>query len=360
MGGITLLSLFFFVFALIPSPGYAEGPTQLAGAPQQASNLLNPNLSVIGNAVAKAGNDQSLGKDPFDLTEAELGLQAVVDPYSRADFFISVSPGGGADVEEGYLTWLSMPGGLQGRVGKFRSSLGKFNRIHPPETFFADRPLVHVNFLGEEGLSAIGAGLSWLPPLPWYLEGVAEVTGPYEDAPAFAPGGTKRNDRLGLLGRLDTYFDITESLNILIGGSYATSALDDGGHREHLAGADLTVRWRNPIRSIYRSVNWQTEFLQSWRETGPGGYDFESYGLFSSVNWQFQRRWHIGGRYDYTQYPDRGGFEQGGLAYLTFCPSEFSLISIQVRIVRKAPSVLDSAAFLKVTFNIGPHGAHPF
>ncbi|MBI4249902.1 MAG: hypothetical protein HY611_10405, partial [Elusimicrobia bacterium] len=52
--------------------------------------------------------------------------------------------------------------------------------------------------------------------------------------------------------------------------------------------------------------------------------------------------------------------DRGALFYLTFTPSEFSLISLQGKTRRRAGGEKENQAFLKVTFNIGPHGAHPF
>src|SRR6185369_11738575 len=112
-------------------------PPSAAGAVTAGSNLLNPNVSVIGWFQGQAGDvvDRP-GSRAFDLREAELGFQANVDPYSRADFFISVNPEDGIDLEEGYLTLLTLPAGLSAKLGKFRNNFGKFNRTHPPETPF--------------------------------------------------------------------------------------------------------------------------------------------------------------------------------------------------------------------------------
>ena len=99
-----------------------------------------------------------------------------MDPYSRADFFIAVSPAEGVDLEEGTLTLFALPAGLTAKLGKFRSNFGKFNRTHPPETPFADRPLAAERFLGEEGLAPSGLSASWLAPLTFYVNLDAEVT----------------------------------------------------------------------------------------------------------------------------------------------------------------------------------------
>src|SRR5436190_17798955 len=76
-----------------------------ASAALQASNLLNPNVSAIGWFQAEVGhrdpnNLTAKDSDAFQLKEVEIALQAVVDPYSRADFIVSIT-GDGAAVEEG-------------------------------------------------------------------------------------------------------------------------------------------------------------------------------------------------------------------------------------------------------------------
>ena len=134
-------------------------------APTASASIANPAISVIGWFQAYAGNDPSLPAESFQLPEAELAFQAAVDPFSRADFFMSAGEEG-FDLEEGYLTWLALPGGGQAKVGKFRADLGKFNRTHPPETPFADRPLAAEAFLGEEGLTTTGLSASVLIPNP--------------------------------------------------------------------------------------------------------------------------------------------------------------------------------------------------
>ena len=49
-------------------------------------------------------------------------FQAVVDPYARADFFLAASPEG-LEVEEGFLTFPTLPGGLLAKVGKLKAAV---------------------------------------------------------------------------------------------------------------------------------------------------------------------------------------------------------------------------------------------
>jgi hypothetical protein len=97
------------------------------------------------------------GKRNFDayLNETEVSLQATVDPYARADFFLSFARDPetgkyGVEVEEGYLTTLSLPARLQLKVGRFRSAVGRVNTVHPHALPFIDMPNAYVNYFGEE------------------------------------------------------------------------------------------------------------------------------------------------------------------------------------------------------------------
>jgi hypothetical protein len=331
------------------------------GAPQQASNILNPNISLVGNLVGFAGGDRTLPDKAFDLSELELGIQAPIDPYARADAFIAFTAEG-IDVEEGYVTWLALPASLSLKAGKFRSNLGKFNRTHPPETPFVDRPLAAERFFGDEGLAAVGISASYLLPVPFYLNLDGEVTTNWDEAPLFGDvtesgelrSGGRRRD-LGYLARASTYRDFSESTNLTVGAGFARGVHDAAGDlSSDVFAADATLRWKNPRRAIYRSAIWQTEAYFTRRKEEPGSQ--RTFGGFSYVEYQFQRRWRTGIRADYVEDPT----EKGGLVYVTFWPSEFSALSAQGRLIRRADGRDDFAAFLKLTFNIGPHGAHPF
>ena len=70
--------------------------------------MFNPDTSVIGNFLGAAGRNPISTEPSLQLSEAEVSFQAVVDPYARADFFLSAGPEG-LDVEEGYATFTSLP-----------------------------------------------------------------------------------------------------------------------------------------------------------------------------------------------------------------------------------------------------------
>src|SRR4029077_593037 len=118
-------------------------PTQVQtyGGATSNAKLLNPDISLIGDFIGTAGhNDVSPGRS-LELHESEVGLQAIIDPYARADAFISFGEEG-VNVEEAYVTFTSLPAGLLLKVGKMRAEFGKVNTIHNHALSFIDRPLV--------------------------------------------------------------------------------------------------------------------------------------------------------------------------------------------------------------------------
>ena len=356
----TILTCLALV-ALHPSGTAWAQPSPPSGAPAQSASITNPAISVIGWFQGVSGNDPAAQAEALELREAEMGFQSAVDPFTRADFFISASTEG-LDVEEGYITWLALPGGGQARAGKFRAQLGKFNQTHPPETPFADRPLAAEAFLGEEGLAITGVSLSALIPNPlnWYWDATAQAgTAPSApESPLFHPDS--RSDLLAL-GRTSVFVPLHESADLNFGLSYANALADSGlrgnGNRAQIAALDLTFRWKNPRRSIYRSLLAQVELLG---EQGSRSGTERHTGAYAYAVYQLARQWKVGARYDWTESPGSHDNTSGALALIQYQPSEFSTLSAQIRRVRVPGGTDLDAAFFKWTFNIGPHGAHPY
>ena len=357
------LSVLLLLCVVLGLPALPAGPAHAQGsvAPSNSPSVANPATSVIGWFQGVAGNDSTIQHQPFMLREAEIGFQAAVDPFTRADFFLSAGPEG-LDVEEGYIVWLALPGSTQAKVGKFRADLGKFNRTHPPETPFADRPLATVAFLGDEGLSTIGVSLSTIVPNPLHLywDATANVGTPPDSLTDPLFQAASRSDLLAL-GRTSVFVPMSESADLNLGLSYANAlanpALRGEGNRAQVAVGDLTLHWKNPRRSIYRSLLAQAEVLV---EQGSAAGASRRNGGFGYTVYQFARQWKIGARYDWTEAPGLSAHASGALALLIWQPSEFSTLSVQGRRQHGFDGADHDAAFFKWTFNIGPHGAHPY
>jgi len=103
--------------------------SQTFGGASGNARLLNPDISLIGDFIGAVGHNDVAPIPSLQLHESELGVQAIIDPYARADVFISFGEEG-VNVEEGYVTFTSLPAGLLLKVGKMRADFGKINTIH--------------------------------------------------------------------------------------------------------------------------------------------------------------------------------------------------------------------------------------
>jgi hypothetical protein len=314
---------------------------------------------------------------PLQMHESEAAFQAVVDPYARADFFISFGESG-VNVEEGYVTFTSLPGGLLTKVGKMRAAFGKVNTLHNHVLPWTDRPLVFYNLVGgEDGISDAGLSVARLIPNPWmFLEATGQVfrgDSGGQGSPLFQ---TTRRRELSYIGHLRAYQDITDNSNVDFGFSYAHghngisngNVTDPGSLATDLYGFDATYRWRPLRRSIYHSLVGRTEWVVSRRdqrsEARPLGEPYglqRGTGMYVSGDYQFARRWFAGVRFDRANRgEDASLLDRGGSAVLTYWPSEFSQIRGQYRRTTYAGGATADEVLFQVLFSIGAHGAHPF
>jgi len=335
-----------------PAPTAAPAQPSAAG-----SNVFNPDISVIANFVAAAGKNPNASERSLQLREVELSFRSVVDTYARADFFLAASPEG-VEIEEGYITFTSLPASLLLKVGKMRAQFGKVNTLHTHAMPSADRPLVTQNLVGgEEGISDSGLSLSRLIQNPLaFLEVTGEVFS--GDSLVFQ---SDRRSRLNYGGRLRAYRDLTESANLDLGGSVAWGPTDLGPEaNRRLIGVDATFRYRPLRRAIYRRFQARTELVWS-RQDVPGATAARAFGLYGLAEYQFARRWYLGGRLDRSarvQDPDLR--DSGASVVLSFWPSEFSQLRGQYRHTRYGEGRRAHEVLFQLSFGIGAHGAHVF
>ncbi len=339
--------------------GGPSGPLPVYGGGAASSKVFNPDIAVIGDFLGAVGkNDSKFATPSLEMHEAETSFQAIVDPYARADFFLTFSPQE-VGVEEGYITFTSLPANLLLKVGKMRASFGKVNQMHNHVMPWTDRPLVTQDLVGgEEGISDAGLSLSRLIINPvLFLEATAEV---YRGESPELFSAPRRQD-LTYVGRLRGYRDVTESTNLDFGGSFARGTAKEGaGLHTSLIGADVTLRWRPLRRAIYRRLLARTELVWSRRDL-PTSAQARSFGLYGSLEYQFARRWFAGVRLDHSERADDPSLvDKGGSAVLTYWPSEFSQIRGQYRHTSYGEGIKANEFLFQLQFSIGAHGAHTF
>ncbi|MBI3484479.1 MAG: hypothetical protein HY012_04930 [Acidobacteria bacterium] len=344
--------------AQAPAPPPAPSYGQLGGAGGSAAKVLNPDISVIGDFLGAAGRNRVRPVPALEMHETEVGLQAIIDPYARGDVFISFGEAG-VDIEEAYLTFTSLPGGLTARVGKMRAAFGRVNAMHNDALPWIDRPLVTENLVsGEEGINDAGVSLSRILPAPKgiFLEAIGQA---YR-----GDSGTlfvaNRRDDISVVGRLHGYGDFTDNTNLDMGFSYARGHNDLGSDfLTNLYGIDATLRWKPLRRAIYHSFLWRNEFVWSRRDQLP--MQQRAFGMYSAAEYRLNRRWTLGGRFDWSERPTIANQRDSGFsALLTYWPSEFSQIRGQYRFTRYDGKQDANELRFQFLFVMGAHGAHPF
>jgi len=318
--------------------------------------VFNPDMAVIGNFLGAAGENSVESRPALDMHEAELSLQAIVDPYARADFFLAASPEG-LEMEEGFLTLTSLPGGILAKVGKMKEQFGKVNTMHAHTLPWTDAPLVMQNLLGgEEGTSDSGVSVSKLLPNKYLF---LEATGELFQGNGGIFQSHERSD-VSWLSRLRGYRDISESTNLDVGTSFMSGHNDAGpDFKTHVFGVDATVRYRPLRRALYKRFIGRTEMVWSRRDQDTG--EVSAFGMYASGDYQFARRWYAGARFDRSgRATDSLLTDTGASLLLTYWPSEFSQIRGQYRHTRYGEGVVANEALFQFLFSIGAHGAHVF
>lgn len=333
----------------------------------KAIQSFNPDMSVIGDFTGHWSNrgSRDVNRDRFSLRELELAFGGSIDPYARGDIFLSFGEQNDgtyqANIEEGYISFLNLPFDLQAKLGKFKASFGKANTFHTHQMPFVTNPNFINNYFGEEQLAEPGVSVNYLISNPWdkYIELTVEGFNNGNEK-SFA-GGAKSND-LVYLAHLKNFFDLSENSTFELGLSTATGPNDSGHGRKRttLEGIDLTYKWKPLREGLYKSLTWQTEFLMSQNNKKIQA-EVDSFGMYSSLQYQFQRRWTAGLRYDYSEFPDSASkHENAYSANLTFAQSEFAFLRLEYRHTDRNFEKNTNELWLQLDFGMGPHRAHKY
>lgn len=322
-----------------PSLGdYARPHQPFALAERRGPGQLLFDIGLSADLVAtltQRNVEKALGgsfpgeENRFFPRSIELGLFGQIDPYARGVVRIEVGEEAEdgdrefkIDVPEAHLTLLTLPWSTQIKMGRMLNRFGMLNQIHEDDLPQTDRPNVLTRFLGPEGLIENGAELTWVAPLPFYLETLVGIFNG-DNETAFGRGSLRAPLATT---RVRTFFEIDDANAVQIGVSAATGETTEK-HRSTLVGADIKYKlvpegWRHPLLTI------AGEGLVSNRKVDVSG-DLDGDGTRLRGGWyayaevQPWLRWAFGARYDWTQYPVNPGSEWAVEPYITFKPSEF-------------------------------------
>jgi hypothetical protein len=378
-------------------PAYSQFTANMNQILQRVSQI--PNLSALLTAGSFYFSDTPTTRFPahepvhskgglrFQLQELEVALQGFVDPYLRADVFLALGLTG-IEIEEAYFTTLGMPWNFQARGGYFYTQFGRFSTQHYLEVSpFVDMPLVNRRFFGGEQLRGLGGEVSWLAPLPWYLEVIVDITTANNEVSYGIPvDETAGIQDLLTVGHVKQYWDLSDALYLQWGLSAAQGGNNTGGpattsaNRTLLYGTDLYLKWRDLSRMRYLAI--QAEYILR-QAAVPGASTLEG-GAYLHLDWRIHQNWQLAMRGDFFGLPSErnGELNFGGElrpfftpsqqwrvgAALSYYLSEFHRWRLQYNydhllgdggnLVAARDPVHE--VFLQFQFILGSHGAHPF
>ncbi len=324
-------------------------PAAAAVGRERNLSLLNPEISATGIVVGRGASD---AREEFDAQEFELDVQSALDPFSKMRLTLALGDEG-VEIEEGYVAYSSLPGGLELLAGKFRQRFGALNRQHLHALPQSDYPLAYQAYFGDEGLGQTGVSLTWLLPRPWATanELTLEITDG-ENETAFA--GEEFQD-LSVLGRVKNFWHLSDAAYFEWGLSGIAGKNAAGGDSE-IYGTDFTLNWRPPARAKYREVTWRLELLRARRDD-PSGRAQTASGGYTYLEGLLARNLYAGVRYDRVEsFAGAGTYDQGVVPYLTWWQSEYVRLRAEYGLFELGPEGQSEDRFtLQLTWAAGPH-----
>ena len=352
------------------TPVAEEGDPEFVGR-SRSLQALNPEISVTGDLVFSIQSEDA-DADNFVPREFEFSFVSALDPFARAKIFLSAEEEGagievfpGAEeeedehgpalvVEEGYMEWVGITGGVGLKVGRFFQQFGQINRWHGHALQFQSRSLPHLAFIGEEALAQDGASLRWLLPNDGggAYEATVEVTRSVNQILFGESHG------LSYLGHFNAFWQLSSSVDLEVGVSaiFGDRLEEDASHANRLFGAEAAFNWIPPDRSRYRGVTLRGGVMLSDPGARAGLAEPESaLGIWSLAEVKLSRQWIAGGRYEWVENPD-DPTETAWLASpaLTYWQSEFVRLRAEYDVLGN-PGETTGQFTLRITFALGPH-----
>jgi hypothetical protein len=357
------------------------------------SNLLNPSITVFGDILWRLDNKDVVEEedgeliskdDKFLLRETEVDFRASIDPYADGVLIIALEqeiPGEyEVEVEEGYLVikslpfgfWEEPPLGIKIKMGRFLTSIGRQNRLHTHDLPQPQRGLTYENFIGEHGYIANGASIEAF--LPSFGDSALTLTVELLQGGGWVLGeeGTDRPAFLANLSWFNTFGD-EHHVDLAFIAHYGSN--DEEGRRQtQFYSVDFLYKWRPLREGDTNSIVFAGQIFYGMQEFGsvedpdnppellPSGTN-RAFGWFAYAQYQFDRRWYVGLRYDWTESLEDREIESWRInPYVTCYISEFFRARLAYEYTNSDDDEEDKlhTLLLQVTFVFGSHPPHPY
>ena len=347
-----------------------------ANAVIRAVPSLNPDMTIIADFALAWFSDDNLqtgGHDPretgFNLQQLEMSLGGSVDHVFRFDANLVFSLAG-VEIEEAVVTTLGIPCGIQVRAGQFLSRVGRLNATHPHAWDFVDQPFAVGKMYGSEGNRGLGAEVSWLTPLPWYVEiaGAAQMPTSAASNRSFMGNTDDVNGAQDFLYTVTVkqFFDLGRSAGLFWGLSAQWGPNDTGrGNRTDIYATDVYFKYA-PASHPEMFVAVQAEAWFRLRQV-PRDLLFDGAG-YVQIAWQINREWATAVRGEYGSGltgdmldPEWDADRWRAALSATWMPSHFSRLRAQASLdLPQWKSTPIYALVLALEISIGSHPAHAY
>lgn len=357
----------------------ASTPPPLAAASGPANQiipgLMNPSISFNGLFVGGVELDdgkvarphlggeatehafptagQSFGTG-MNVQEMELQILSAVDPYFKANAILSIPGTEGIEVEEGYVTLVSIPR-LLINIGKLKEPFGRENTQHTHALLMIDPSLINQRVFGDEGLNDMTVNAAWLLPTSWY----SELTFGVDRGSNEVVLGSGQAGGLGFLAHWSNLIDLSDDYTAAIGVSGLTGE-NAFRNQSFVGGLDLTIKGHGSGFHQWNRLIWQSEYLYMHRAGAPK--DARLGGLYSTLEYSLNQRFWVGGRVDVVGLPEpeEGGRTYGASAILVLAPTEFSAVRLQYQHQFVPGGHGIDQVLMQLNFTIGVHPAHSY
>ncbi|MDX1645507.1 MAG: hypothetical protein R3304_00075 [Longimicrobiales bacterium] len=358
---------------------------------QRSLQGLNPEISLNADVFGHVNPDDT-DADNFFWREFELSIQSSLDPFSRAALFISrhgsgpeIEPFGGElgghghagegegeaegeeahggegfEIEEGYVEWVSLPGGFGLKLGKFFQRLTKLNRWHAHALPFQSRSLPHIAFVGEESLAQSGLSVTWLAPFGGGGAGTYEATVEVTRSENETLFG--ESHRPSVLTHLNAFWQLSSAVDFELGGSWLNGSFEDADafFDRNLYSVEAAFNWIPPERSRRAGLTVRGGYMildglgsEDPLAAGTG----DASGLWTMAELRLSNNWLIGGRFDRVESPLEPEVTQWLFSpTLTWWQSEWVRVRAEYDFLSEFEAEPSTGMFvLQVTFGMGPH-----
>ena len=274
----------------------------IVGAVQGVPKIFLPNIGIAGDTAYERNlvspNDPRHGSLPQQpiFRDGQFIANSRIDPFANAQLSIDLPNGSSANIEEAWLYFNKLPGGLAVRAGKFKPRFGLLDERDTFQLPMYYRPRALSDYLGD-GLNNTGAQLDFVVPTPGDINLKAYLS--FGRGDALGAQQSSSSIPLVYLATLDYARDLFETGSLELGASAAQGPSPYGNY-EVLLDPYFQIQLAPSQRQV---VTWSVEGMFAYRHDTASSIPSSRRSFYSFIDYNFALRYHVGFLVDWVQLP---------------------------------------------------------